>query len=341
MIRFVRLGSFGSLGVLDAERLFTRRLRRVLALLLVLLASGGCTPEPATILRVGTNVWPGYEPLYLARHLGYFDGAIRLVEYSSATQVINACRNGAIEAAALTLDEVLLLVQHGEDPRVVLVMDVSHGGDAILGQSELRSVSDIKGRRVGVEDTALGAYVLSRALQINGLTRADVRIVPLQVDEHERAFKEGRVDAVVTFEPARSKLLAAGARELFNSAQIPGEIMDVLVVRRDLVDRNRREIDALLRGWFRAVDYLKLHPREAAAVIARRMQMGPDQVLLSYRGLRLPDQAANRALLAGGSPQLIPALQRLTAFMVDQKLLGRPLDPTGLPDPRPLLRIAP
>lgn len=366
MIRFAWLDSFGPRGVLDREPLSTRRrgvgdglaawfphrpdrdrcraaiaLGRVLALFLVLVTCGGCTPEPTPVLRVGTNVWPGYEPLYLARHLGYFNSAVRLVEYSSATQVISAYRNGAIEAAALTLDEVLLLAQHGQDPRVVLVMDVSHGGDAILGRAELRSVSDIKGRRVGVEDTALGAYVLSRALQMNGLTWADVLIVPMQVDEHERAFEEGRVDAVVTFEPARSKILMAGARELFDSAQIPGEIMDVLVVRRDLPDRNRREIDMLLRGWFRAVDYLKQYPREASTLSAKRLQIGPDQVLVSYQGLRFPDLAENRALLAGRPPQLIPAIQHLTTFMVEQKLLQRLLDPTGLPDPRPLLSLAP
>ena len=51
--------------------------------LIVLLACVGCTPDPEPILRVGTNVWPGYEPLYLARDLGYLDESIRLVEYSS------------------------------------------------------------------------------------------------------------------------------------------------------------------------------------------------------------------------------------------------------------------
>jgi NitT/TauT family transport system substrate-binding protein len=337
MIRFVWLDSTARFP----HRRDIGRWRTAVALVLVLLSSGGCTPEPTPVLRVGTNVWPGYEPLYLARHLGYFNSAVRLVEYSSATQVISAYRNGAIEAAALTLDEALLLAEHGQDPRVVLVMDVSHGGDAILGRSELRSVSDMKGRRVGVEDTATGAYLLSRALETSGLQRADVAIVPLQVNEHERAFKEGRVDAVVTFEPARSKMRAAGARELFNSSQIPGEIMDVLVVRGDLAERNRRAIDTLLRGWFRAVDYLGQHPREAASVIAKRMKINPDQVLVSYQGLRLPSQADNRALLAGRSPQLIPVVQSLAAVMTDQKLLQRPFNPTELPDPRPLLRLTP
>ena len=61
-------------------------------------------------ILLGTNVWPGYEPLYLARSLGYWDdSSVKLVEYSSASQVIRAFRNDAIHIAALTLDEVLLL----------------------------------------------------------------------------------------------------------------------------------------------------------------------------------------------------------------------------------------
>ncbi len=308
---------------------------------LVLLACVGCTPEPEPILRVGTNVWPGYEPLYLARDLGYLDGSIRLVEYSSATQVISAYRNGAIEAAALTLDEALLLTQHGPAPRVILVMDISHGGDVILGAPRLRRLADLKGRRVGVEHSATGAYVLSRALRLAGLTRADVRLIPLEVDEHERAFRDGRVDAVVTFEPVRSKLLAAGARQLFDSSQIPGEIMDVLVVRPDRLDRHRRQIVALLAGWFRALDDLRRAPRDVAPRIAKRLRLSVDQVLASYDGLRLPDAARNRALLTGDPPELALAARRLADVMVAEKLLPKPLDVAPVFDPGPLLGLAP
>ena len=87
-------------------------------------------------MHIGTNVWPGYEPLYLARELGYFDDQpIHLVEHAAATEVIRAFRNGTIDAAALTLDEVLLLAQHGQNPRIVLVMDFSQGGDTLIVQS--------------------------------------------------------------------------------------------------------------------------------------------------------------------------------------------------------------
>lgn len=55
----------------------------------------------------------------------------------------------------------------------------------------------------------------------------------LEVDEHEGAFGSGKVDAVVTFEPVRSRLLARGAVQIFDRRQIPGEIIHVLVMRTD------------------------------------------------------------------------------------------------------------
>ena len=85
-----------------------------------------------------------------------------------------------------------------------MVTDISNGADVILAKPEIQSLKDLKGRRVGVDSTALGAFVITRALGQVGLSPKDIEIVSLGVSEQERAFKQGIVDAVVTFEPVRS-----------------------------------------------------------------------------------------------------------------------------------------
>lgn len=256
-----------------------------------------CDIEHHPPLRFGSNVWPGYEPVYMARELGYFDRHdVQLIEYTSASQVLRGFRNGDIDAAGLTLDEALSLL-HGEQPRVVLVMDISQGGDVILADPGIRSLADIKGKHVGVESTALGAYMLTRALQTVELDVNDVRIVPMPVNEHLQAYKNNQVDVIVTFEPVRSQLLAAEAIELFSSRHIPGEIVDVMVVRESFLQDYPEQVRILINAWYKALDFLANNPQPAAAIISRRMQIPGDDVLVAYKGLVLPDTRESLQLL--------------------------------------------
>lgn len=288
----------------------------------------GCSDESAPPLRVGTNVWPGYEPLYLAREMGYLkDGDVHLVEYSNSSQVIQAFRNGLVDAAGLTLDEVLLLAERGETPTIVLVMDISNGGDAIIGQPNVTLLSDIKGKRVGVEGNALGAYMLTRALESAGLDRKAISVIQLSADEHEKAFQEKRVDAVVTFDPASSKLMTAGGNLLFDSRQLPGEIVDVLVVRKEFLNSHPDTVKILVDAWYHALDAIKANPRQTAESLGRRMKLNVDETLAAFNGITLPNtQESQRLLTSQPEPPLEKSAKKLAKLMLEQGLVSKPVD---------------
>ncbi|WP_168205899.1 ABC transporter substrate-binding protein [Geobacter sp. FeAm09] len=298
-----------------------------------LFGMAGCSREASAPLQIATNVWPGYEPLYLARALGYCpESAVRFHEMTSAADVLKAFRNHAIDAAALTLDEALLLVQDGIDVRVLFVTDISHGADAILARPGIGSVRDLKGKRVGVESMALGAYVLTRALDQAGLAPRDVTIVPVAVQEHERAYATGEIDAAVTFEPARTRLLALGARSIFDSRRIPDEIVDVVVVRADILRTRSDQVKALEDGWFRALKYLRANPDHTARLMGMREGLTGAQFSAALAGLVIPDRNENDRLLSGA---LLPPARRLADVMFRGKLLERPVDPARLVVRRP------
>lgn len=72
-------------------------------LLLIVLLGTGCTEKPQTPLRIGAVLWPGYEPLYLASKLGYFkDQPVKIIDYLSNTDAIQAFKNNNLNAAAVT-----------------------------------------------------------------------------------------------------------------------------------------------------------------------------------------------------------------------------------------------
>lgn len=308
----------------------TSRLKRwrVWPLLAALLLAG--CGQPSEALRIGSNVWPGYEPLYLARALGLLrPAAARLVEYSSATQVMDAFADGAIDAAALTLDEALLLHQSGLALRIVLVMDVSNGADALLARPPLDSLAALRGRRIGVEDTAVGAYLLDAALQSAALSIQDVRVMPLRANEHERAYRSGAVDALVTFEPTRSRLLAEGAHVLFDSRQIPGQIMDVLAVRPEVA---ASPLQTVLEAWFAALAYHSRQPQAAAAQMSRRLRLAAPQVREAMGLIHLPGRDENRRLLATAPSPLGERMQALAKAMAEHGLAEAGLETASILD---------
>jgi len=309
---------------------------------MVAIALTNCSSPVTSPLRIATNLWPGYETLYLARDLDYFkDKPIQLVDYPSGTEEVRAYRNGEVEVAALSIDQALALAATQEDVRIIAVMDFSNGADVILGRPEIKDIKGLKGKRVGVESTALGAFFLARALEKNGMTPKDIQIVSLELTEHERAYKEGKVDAVVTFGPARAKLLDAGAKLLFDSSQIPSEIVDTLVVRKDAIANSADTIQALINGRFRALAYLEKNPQDAASRIAPRTKVTPEQILNAFKGIIQPNLADNLRLLDQSDPTLVNGMNKLVNIMVENKLLPKKVDPATILDPQFLQNAKP
>jgi len=317
------------------KRIFLRRILPAFLFLGLSLGLACCGDLPPPPLSIGTNVWPGYEPMYLARDMGWMaphDG--RMVEFEDSPEVMRALRFGAIDAAALTLDEALRLRADGVPLRIVLVMDQSNGADVLLARPGIKTLADLKGKRIGVEVGAVGSYMLHRALAKAGLSENSVHIVPMDVNAHEAAYRSGKVDAVVTFEPERTHLIAAGAHVLFDSSEIPGEIVDVLVVRPEaLKRRHHRQWAHIMGAWFHALAYLHDHPEDAAKHMALRLRLTPQEVLAACRRLSFPDVQENRHLMQGSPAPLIQVAGRMSVLMREHGLIAHQPDLDGLVDP--------
>ena len=296
-----------------------------LALLCCLTGLTGCSdPPPPSPLRVGTNLWVGYEPLYLARALGHYNNTpIRMAEFTNTTDVMQALRNGQLEAAALTLDEALYLASEGQDLRVVLVFDYSAGADALMARPEISTLAGLRGKRIGVETSAVGALMLQAVLEAANLGLQDIVKRPLTANEQVYSYQKGEVDAVIAFEPNLARLRQQGAHVLFDSRAIPGRIMDVLVVRADALPAQAESLQTLLKGYFAALDHLAIQPRDAHLRMSPRL--GQD-VASQLKGIHQPSLAENRTLLT----QLDAKTRSLADFMRLHGLLPRQAEAQGL-----------
>lgn len=299
-------------------------------LLLCLLIA--CDPTSSTPLRVATLPWPGYESLHLAQSLGYLPAEdIRLVELVNTTQVAAALRNGAVAVGLVTLDSALTLMQQGVDLRVILVMDISVGADAVLARPEITDLHQLRGKRVAVENAMVGGVMLDAALTEVGLNANDIQLMALTVNEHAAAYRRGDVDAIVTFEPVPTQLRQEGVNVLFDSRKIPGRIVDVMVVREGIAERYERQLMGLVNAHFRALLYLQQFPLDAHGRIAPYLGVSAEQVPMSMAGISIPSLADNHRLLNGKSPELSRMANDLADYMRERKLLHREFPVNRLP----------
>ena len=296
------------------------KIRTLLPLLLssLLLTSQLTLADP---LRVGTTLWPGYEPLYLAEEINAYKEDIRMIDYPSTSEVLRAFKNRIVEVAALTLDEVVLLEESNIPVQIILVLDVSEGADVIMVRPELKNIQGLKGARVAVESTAVGAYTLSRALEVHNIDISDISLVNVENSSHKEAYENNTADAVVTYEPVRTQLLNLGAIEVFNSTEIPGEIVDVLVVHQDVSQTHKDELYDISKGWFKALKHMKDEPVASYNFIASRMKLTPREAKESYIGLSLPSLDKNKLMLTGHSAPLAKTFDRLTQHMKNSGLI--------------------
>ncbi len=286
------------------------------------LGLGGCTPQPPP-LRIGTNLWLGYEFMFLARDQHMLDTArVRLVELLSASDCLQALSAGTLEGAGLTLDEVLSARAEGLDLQVVMVFNTSDGADRVLARREISGPRDLIGRRVGVEQSAVGALMLAAMLNEHGMHKRDIEVVRLTSDEHYRAFADDALDAVITFEPHATRLLRDGAHVIFDSRMLPGMVLDVLAVTRASLQARQQDICHLVDAHYAGLARYHADPLGTAQLLSLRQGLTPGELMDSLTGLQLLDREDNRRLFSGDARPLRDTALALHRIMVDNGLLG-------------------
>jgi NitT/TauT family transport system substrate-binding protein len=284
-----------------------------------------CGREPVPPIRIGTFPGPTSELVFLAQHRGWLPPSdFRLVEFINDGEVMRAFRNGSIEAAFISLEEVLALAQSGMDPVILFVTAESRGADAVIAHPDVTSLSDLRGRRVAVQVNSVSAYLLRRALKTAGLTVGDLQVVNVPPARHRAEFIRRDVDAVVSAEPVLRELIEAGGVELFSSASLPLELMGVTIVNGPYLERHGERVSVLCSAWWRAQADIAASA-EARAWVAARMNIPAEALAAMLKTVRLVTASESAALLGPPRPRLEATAARIQSFLVEFGLLSQPL----------------
>jgi NitT/TauT family transport system substrate-binding protein len=285
--------------------------------------------KPAPI-RIAGHPWPGYETLFYAQSQGWLPPDVALQFTATQKESIDSLKAGTADAAMLTLDEALTLQVKGVALEIILVFDVSRGADALVVRPGIATLSQLRGRSIGVEPSALGELMLAMVLEKAGLKPRDVKPIRIPYDEQEAAFKKNQIDALISYEPVVGRLMGQGAQRLISTRELPDSVFDVLAVRIDVARARADTLRATLLGHFKALEQLRSNPWDTAYRMAPHAGISAEELVESFRGLELPDIVANRSYLSQKNGHLTNVSHKLSTILLQAGTIATAANPEAL-----------
>ncbi|WP_082073083.1 putative urea ABC transporter substrate-binding protein [Hyphomicrobium sp. 99] len=247
---------------------------------------------------------------------------IEVKQFNDYVESINQYTAGSFDAVTVTnMDALSIPAAGGVDTTAVIVGDFSNGNDAVILKNKDK-LADIKGQKVNLVEFSVSHYLLARGLESIGLAEKDLKVVNTSDADMAAAYKTPDVTSVVTWKPIVSTILESpDAKKVFDSSQIPGEIIDLMVVNTGVLKDNPKFAKALVGIWYETLATLKdgTKSKEAMAKASGTDLKGFDEQLATTKLFADPKDAVAFAT----SKDLKTTTERVSKFLFEKSLLGK------------------
>jgi NitT/TauT family transport system substrate-binding protein len=278
--------------------------------------------------KVAWSIYVGWMPWGYAADSGIvkkwadkYGITIEVKQFNDYVESINQYTAGAFDAVTVTnMDALSIPAAGGVDTTAVIVGDFSNGNDAIIVKAG--ELAALKGTSVNLVEFSVSHYLLARALESVKLAEKDLKVVNTSDADMAAAFKTPDVTAVVTWKPIVSTILESpDAKKVFDSSQIPGEIIDLMVGNTEVVKSNPNFGKALAGIWYETMAALEKDPaaKEHMAKASGTDAKGFDEQLATTKLFAKPADA----LTFTTSADLKTTTERVSTFLFDKALLGK------------------
>ncbi len=292
-------------------------------------------------LKIGYSDWPGWVAWEVAIEKQWFDKAGVEVEFEWFDYLasMDAFAAGQLDAVCMTNGDALLTGATGGANVMILINDYSNGNDMVVAAPGIKSMKELKGKKVGVEVGLVGHLLLLKGLESVGLTEDDIELVNMPTDQAAQTLASGDVDAIVAWQPNSGQALkaVAGSTKIFSSADRPGLIYDTLAVSPESLASNRAEWEKVVSVWYQIVDYIN-DPKtreDAIAIMASRVDLPASEYkpLLSGTSILSLSEAKKAFKKAEGFKSIYGSSEIVDAFSVDNKMYEERQDIEAYIDP--------
>ena len=307
-----------------------------------LLLAGNASADP---LKIGYSDWPGWVAWEIAieKHMFEKVGVDVQFEWFDYVASMDAFASGQLDAVAMTNGDALVTGSTGGRNVMILINDYSNGNDMVVGAPGIKSIKDLKGKKVGVEVGFVGHLLLLNALEKNGMTEKDVELVNVPTNETPQVLASGQVDAIVAWQPnsGQALTLVPGSTRIYSSKDEPGLIYDVLAVSPSSLAAHKDEWTKVAKTWYKAVAYLNdpKTRKEAISIMAARVGIEPEAYKDFIDGTKIltKEEAQGFMKKADGFGSLYGSTEIADQFNVDNKVYANKQTVDNYIDPSLLL----
>lgn len=298
-------------------------------------------------ITIGVVPFPGYSGFYIARDKGLFKERgldVQIKSFNTITDQVAAYNRGEIQMAAFNVADAVSVLIQSSDSKIVSVIDYSSGVDAIIGNSSIQSVNDIKGKRVAYEKGTLEEFLIASVLRKYSLSLDDVVSINANPEEAAAKLVAGEVEVAVTYEPYLSAALKnPSIREVYSTSQDPSMISDVLITTTNLIETNPETVKNILTAYFDATAYLDTHPDEAYAIIAQEFGISVSEVKNQMQGVSILSLLENKKAFDPGESEtsFYLRLDTVAQFLVRIKGVLNRINTDTMVDPLFIRSLAP
>ena len=257
-------------------------------------------------LKVSFVPFVSYTPLIIAQEKGFFkaqgiDVELSYVDYSQLQQADFSA--GKYDGIGLTLGDFIILSATNPDMQAVMVVDESTGADVVVAQSEIKTIPNLKGKKLGAHLGSFSEVFVTEMLKTSKLTSDDVSLVQVEHLEVPERLQNNAIQAGHTWEPHLSEALKLGAHILFTSKQTPGLILDLVAFRGEVIRERPEDIRAFVRGWLQGLSYWEANIPEGKEIVSKALNIPSNT--LSFEGIDFTDFANNQNFFQSDSPHYI------------------------------------
>ncbi|WP_277667303.1 putative urea ABC transporter substrate-binding protein [Novosphingobium lindaniclasticum] len=287
-------------------------------------------PKARTEFSIGWSIYAGWMPWPYAQQAGIvkkwadkYGITIKVVQVNDYVESVNQYTAGKLDGVTVAnMDALTIPAAGGKDTSAIIVGDYSNGNDGILvkGGGDLKS---LKGQSINLAELSVSHYLLARGLSSVGLQLKDVRTVNTGDADIVGAFASPDVKAAAAWNPQLTAMKALpGAGQVFSSADIPGEILDLLCVDTATLKANPKLGKALAGIWYETTALMTRQDAQgkaARAAMAKLAGASPEAFdgQLSTTYLYSDPKAA---VAATDSPALVTTMARVRDFSFSRGL---------------------